>query len=56
MLVKDVHCIPGSICNRNQAKQDLQRHYIFLTESYHGYILDEIGCRDKIEYKRNISV
>ena len=56
IIVKYVHAILRSFCKRNQSKQDLQRHLTRPTESDHNYILDEIGRRDKIEYKRNISV
>ena len=54
MLVKYIHDIPRSLSNRNQAKQYLQRHHIFLNDSYHNYMLEEIECRDKLDYKRNI--
>ena len=56
MVVKDVHNNPRSVCNRNQAKKYLQRHHICLTYSDRDYIIDEIGCRDKIEYEINISI
>ena len=36
--VKYVHDIAISVNNRNQAKQDLQRHPIFWTEDDHNYI------------------
>ena len=39
VAVKYVHDIPRSIFNRNQAKQDLQRHPIFITDSDHNDIL-----------------
>ena len=54
VAVKYVHDIPRSGCNRNQAKQDLQRHPIGLTDSDHDYIPEETERRVKIEYKRNI--
>ena len=54
MAVKYVHDILRIVWNRNQAKQDLQRHHICLTYYDHHCILEEIGRRDKIEYKRNI--
>ena len=54
MAVKYAHNIPRSVCNRNRTKQALQRHPICLTDSYNDYILEEIKCRDKIEYKINI--
>ena len=40
ILVKYVHDIPKSICNRNQAGQDLKRHHICLTDSDHYSIID----------------
>ena len=42
VLVEYVHDIPRSICNRNQSKQDLQRHPICLNDSDHNYILEKI--------------
>ena len=48
MVVKYFHYIPISVCNRNQAKQALQRHPICLNDYYHNYIIKEIGRRDKI--------
>ena len=56
VAVRDVHGITRSVCNRNQAKKYLQRHHICLTYSDRDYIIDEIGCRDKIEYEINISI
>ena len=40
--VKDVHDIPKSICNKNNAKQVLRKKPIFLTDSDNDYILKEI--------------
>ena len=37
---KYVHGIPIIICNRNQAKNALQKHRIRLTDSDHEYILE----------------
>ena len=37
-------------------KQDSQKHHICLTDYDHYFILGDIEHRDKIEYKRNISV
>ena len=56
MLVKDVHDITISVFNRNQAKQDLQRHAIYLNDSDHNYNIEKYICRDKIGYERNMSV
>ena len=55
MAVKHVHDIPRIICNRNQTKQNLQRHPVCLTDSDHEYILEEIEYRYKIEYEPNIN-
>ena len=48
LIVKYVHGIPKSFCNRNQVKQALQVHPIGLTDSDHNYIIEEIGGRYKI--------
>ena len=40
VAVKDDNDIPRCICNRNQAKQALQRHNICLNEYYHDSILE----------------
>ena len=36
-------------------KKDIQRHPIFLTDADYDYILDEIKCRDKIEFEGTVS-
>ena len=41
VALKDVRDIPKSICNRNNTKQALRNYPIFLTDSDHGYILEE---------------
>ena len=56
IVIKYIHDMPRSVCNINQPKQDLQRHHKWLNDSDNNYIIDEIGRRDKIEYKRNIRV
>ena len=55
-VAKYFHDITRSAFNINQTRKDLQRHLICLTDSDNDYILDEIGGRDKIEYKINVSV
>ena len=45
VAVKDVHDISKIVFNTDQGKQDLQIHAIFLTDSDHDYILEEIECR-----------
>ena len=56
VAVKYVHDIPRFFCNRNQSKQALQIHPLFLTDSYNDYTLEDIEHRAKIEYEGNISV
>ena len=55
IVVKCIHNIPRIVCNRNQSCHGLQRCPICLIESDHGYIIDEIVHRDKIEYEININ-
>ena len=40
VAVKDVHDIPKIICNRNHSKPNLQKHPIFLNDSYYDYIIE----------------
>ena len=47
----DVHYINRSFYNKNQSRKDLKRNPIFLTEYDHDYILDEIGCMEKLSMK-----
>ena len=56
MAVTSVKYIPKSLCNRNQARKDLQKYTICLTNYDHDFILDEIKRRDTIKYEINISV
>ena len=37
---------------RDTGKKYLSRQHICLTDSDYAYILEEIGCRDKIEFER----
>ena len=46
----------NNLCNINQARKDLQRRTIRLTESDHDFILYEIKCQDTIEYEIDMSV
>ena len=55
-VVKDVHDITRGAFNINQTRKYLQRHLICLPDYDNDYIFDEIGGRDKIEYKINVSV
>ena len=54
-VVKYVNDIIISVFIINQTRKDSQRHIICLTDSDNDYIIDNIGGRDKIEYKKNIS-
>ena len=56
VVVKYVHGIPRSVCNRNQTKQASQRHPIYLTDPDHDYILDKVEHKEKIDYEIYISV
>ena len=40
VAVKEVHGIPRIFCTRNQEKQALRRHIIFMTDYDHDYILE----------------
>ena len=55
MSVNEVKQIPKSVCNRNQARKALPRHFICLTDSRHYFIFDKIKLRDDIECKRDMS-
>ena len=50
------HAIPTSICSKTQAKKAISRQPICLTDADYDYILEEIGCRDKIEFEREVDV
>ena len=39
-----------------QAKKSISRQPICLTDSYDNYILEEIGCQDKIDFERDVEV
>ena len=54
--ITDFHAIPTSIFSRTQAKKAISRQPICLSDSDYDYILEEIGCRDKIEFERNVDV
>ena len=56
MIVKYVNYIPRNVCNRNQEKQALQGHTIFLTDSDHNYSIEEFEHRNEIEYERKINI
>ena len=50
------NAMPTSICTRTQAKKYISRQPICLTDSEYDYILEEIVCRDKIEFERDVEV
>ena len=54
LAVKDVQDTLKSIWNWNHSKQALLKHFLCLTDSDHGYLLEEIEHRDKIESERNL--
>ena len=54
--VTDSHAIPKSVCNRTQEIKSIWRQPICLTGSDYDYILEEIGCPDKIEFERDVKV
>ena len=54
--VSELKQIPNNVCNRNQALNDLQRHYIHITDSDNDFIFDEIKRRYTIEYEIDMSV
>ena len=54
--ITDIHDTPKSLCNRTQAKKSISGHPICLTDSGYDYILEEIDCRDKIEFEIYVEV
>ena len=52
----DFHAIPTIICSRTQGKKAISRQPICLTDYDYDYILEEIGCREKIEFERDVEV
>ena len=50
------NAIPTSVCSRTQAKQSISRQPICLPDADYDYILKEIGCREKIEFEREVDV
>ena len=50
------HDMPKSVCNRTQVKKSISRHPICLADSDYNCILEEIGCRYKIEFERDVEV
>ena len=54
--ITDFHAIPTSVCSRTQAKKDISRQPICLTDADYDYILEENGLRDKIDFEREVDV
>ena len=52
--ITDIPYIPKIVYKMTQAKKNISRHPICLTDSDYDYILEEIGCRDKIEFGRDV--
>ena len=50
------HAIPKSVCTRTQAKKAITRQPVCLTDSEYNYILEEIGCREKIGFEIDVEV
>ena len=46
--ITDFHAIPTSICSRTQSQKAISRQPVCLIDADYAYILEEIGCRDKI--------
>ena len=49
--VTDFHAIPTSLCTSTQAKKSISIQPIRLTDSDYNYILEEIGCQEKLSLK-----
>ena len=54
--VTDFHTIPTRVCTRTQAKKSISRQPILLTDSDYDYILEKIGCREKIYVEGDVEV
>ena len=50
------HAITTSVCSTTQAKKAISRQPICLTDADYDYVLEEIGCRDKFEFEREVDV
>ena len=50
------HDIPKIVCNRAQAKKNISRNPVYLTDSDYNYILEEIGRREEIDIERDVEV
>ena len=54
--ITDFHAIPTSVCSRTQAIKAISRQPICLTDADYDYILEEIGCQEKIEFEREVDL
>ena len=52
--ITDFHAIPTSMCSRTQAKKAISRQPICLTDADYDYILEVIGCREKLSLKEKL--
>ena len=50
------HAIPTGVCSRTQAKKAISGQPICLTDADYDYILEGIGCQDKIEFEIEVDV
>ena len=55
-VVTDFHAITKSICTSTPLEKAISRHPVCFTDSDYECILEEIGCRDKIELERDVEV
>ena len=56
IAVTEVKQLLKSVCNTNQARKDIKRCTICLTDSDHDYVIDEIKHGDTIGYEIKMSV
>ena len=48
IIIRYVQEIPKKLCSRNEAKKEIQRHSIIVTDADYDYIMDEIERREKL--------
>ena len=56
IIIRYVQDIPEKFCIRNEAKKEIQRHPIIVTDADYDYILDGIERNEKMKFERNVSV
>ena len=54
-IISDMKDIPKIIFTRTQAHKDIQKHPIYITDTDHDYIIDEIKQRRGVFHERNIN-